>query len=335
MSTDLEQLLSRRLHELTPEPPAHLRYHAPDTTRPEGASPLDLVPLDIIPVRQRARARRWWAPAAVAASIAAIAATVAIWPTGTSSEDAGSPPVPNDPVRTLPFTLPASSGLALIEAGTGIKGGSDHPGVAEDAVLSYRGRTAASLLLSSDTLEHTRSEQVPAQLRQVQIDGHPGYAGQVSGTAKVFWAYSDGRVAELLGDGPTTTDTLLTIAGAMDFTDRTLMRTPLRVTAAPAGMTLSAVDSYLSGDIWNAFFSYADNAGVVSVYAYPGDHDPSSQSIRGKYCETRDSGGTVHVCAFGSSGVGQPDLKAIVATVRIAANPTDRHTWFDPTTALP
>jgi hypothetical protein len=211
-------------------------------------------------------------------------------------------------------------------------------------------------------------DQVPG-LEFVSVAGHPGYVGMlvnnpggVPPTASpedlpgnaLAWQYAAGAWAIIQPQGahPSTTE-LLAVAGAVDFSRHTSLRSAVELSARPAGMRLIAQEQTYSRDPWRTVVTYGtpsdDQEISVSAQglqpgptAWPNTVPVTVGNLEGRWDAKQqdltifNTERSIELDVFAERGTMTLDQAIAVAkTVTVTADPAHPDTWFAADKALP
>jgi hypothetical protein len=322
------------------------------------------------------RSRGRLVPALAAAAAVVVAATVAVTAVtisgGSNGRGAGSLATGDLSARHLDFSITTDTGVVPWQF-------TATP--AEQWVqLTYKKMWLQLLVFSPGDTEATPrtlqrvlhggsvGDQVPG-LEFVSVAGHPGYVGLlvnnpggVPATASpedrpgnaLAWQYAAGAWAILQPQGahPTTTE-LLDIAGAVDFSRTTSLRSAIELSARPTGMKLVAQEQTYSRDPWRTVVTYGtpsdDQEISVSAQglqpgptAWPNTVPVTVGNREGRWDAKQldlkifDTDRSIQLDVFAERGSMTLDQAIAVAkTITVTADPARPETWFAANKALP
>jgi hypothetical protein len=317
---------------------------------------------------RRGPATAWVAAAVVAAAL--VAGGIVTWQATHSAPRAGGSAagVTADEL-VVPFTLKPRSGYTLVEVqATSTGQWFMLAGRAGTATLDISGAPPAPVKDGLMPAGTTTVAGAPARLLV-----HPAATpaslmrGHFDETMHgLSWPLADGRWAVLVGNRPDERSlrprSLVALAQKIDFTKSTVLRSPVAISAAPAGTYLSSYDgSYRSPDEpnrsrWFTDLHYrprgstTDGSGVI-ITAGPAanlvpntteaGHPAQWMPAEHELCLLLDPG--VRLCAVQDRDgpadktpvMTRAELARILGTVRLTATPAKPTSWFDAAKVLP
>lgn len=157
------------------------------------------------------------------------------------------------------------------------------------------------------------------------------YVVNPSDTPKIVWEYAEGASAGVSCFEDVPEATLLTIAEAVEFQD-SRVRLPFLVATLPTGFHISSIDEQRSGAAVAVTLTPEARSGLPSVTVWAGSETAGDRCLLAsatraqKICLT--SARTVQDAPYPTGRIRQA-MDAVEATLRLAADPADRSTWFD------
>jgi hypothetical protein len=157
------------------------------------------------------------------------------------------------------------------------------------------------------------------------------YVDDPSDQPKIVWVYAEGALAGVSCYEDVPEATLLTVAEAVDFDD-SRVRLPFLVDTLPTGFHISSIDERRSGAGVAVTLTPEARSAMPSVTVWAGSENagdrclPAAATRAEKICLT--SARTVQDAPYPPGRI-QQAMDAVEATLRLAADPADRSTWFD------